>query len=356
MIRKTNTIKTKPKLSEQMKRKIAKQKAIPKVEREYDGDFTHSISTGSTLLDLAISGGRKRGGGLPGGIFVEVSGLESTGKTVLLCEIAGNIQSDGGESLFRDPEGRLNKQFARMFGVDFEKLDYDTCNTVTELFKAVREWEPKNVKIINGIFADSLAALSTDMEMEKEEGDKMGGRRAKEFSEGFRKVARQILDNNYLWVSSNQLRENMNPTFGQSKYDSPGGRGIKFYSSLRLRTRLIKELRDERKFAGKVVKKPIGIRTEVKVIKSSVWKPGNVAPITILYDYGIDDIRENLQFIKDYTKNTMYMVGSRKLSQSMDESITMIEEENLENQLREEVIDLWEYIDEQFVIKRKSKH
>src|SRR5690606_33954727 len=134
--------------------------------KKLDGNTQHMISTGSTLLDLAICGGRLKQGGLPGGILVEISGPSQTGKTVLLCEIAGDVQRKGGEVLFSDPEARLNKQFAKLFDLDVSTIEYNRPNTVPEVFAPVRDWEPKGKKVVHGIFADSLAALSTDMEME----------------------------------------------------------------------------------------------------------------------------------------------------------------------------------------------
>ena len=175
------------KLSTQMKRKAAK----PVDNTDYvapPGDAAYVTSTGSTLLDLAISGTRIRGGGIPAGILVEIFGPSSSGKTVLLCEIAGYVQKKG-EVMFNDPEGRLNKQFASIFGLRIKDKNYAQPDTVPEIFKAVRDWKPGDGH--HGIFADSLAALSTDLEMGKE-GDKMGMRRPKEFSEELRKTCRML--------------------------------------------------------------------------------------------------------------------------------------------------------------------
>ena len=199
--------KTEP-LSVQMKRKVD---TSIKEKKEYDGHFTgNNISTGSTLLDLAISGGRVRGGGLPGGVLVEIFGPSGSGKTVLLSEIAGFIQRQGGEVKFHDPEARLNQQFATMFGMELKEGDYYQPDTVPEVFETVRAWKPPQKEgIIHGIMADSLAALSTDMEMDKKDGDKMGMRRAKEFSEELRKTCRILKQNNFLMVCSNQVRINV---------------------------------------------------------------------------------------------------------------------------------------------------
>src|ERR1700676_237368 len=122
------------------------------------------ISTGSTLLDLAISGQRFDFGGIPGGILVEIFGPSGCGKTVLLCELAGNVQRLGGDVLFRDPEGRLNAQFAKLFDFKVENADYSMPDTVPELFDPIRKWQPKSPDgVISGVFADSLAAPSTKL-------------------------------------------------------------------------------------------------------------------------------------------------------------------------------------------------
>lgn len=347
------TKKVEEPLSSQMKKK-------PRMEekKELDGDFGTVISTGSTLLDLAISGGRIRGGGLPGGILVECFGPSGSGKTVLLSEIAGGVQRQNGDIMFADPEARLNSQFASMFGLDLRAKDYSRPNTVNELFKSINNWEPESFKRkrINGIFADSLAALSTEMEMEKEEGDKMGMKRAKDFSEQLRKVCRVLADKNFLMVCSNQIRVNVDAgPYGQ-KYTTPGGTAIGFYSSLRLRFTTPEKIWSKKTVAGKEVKRVLGIEVMVDVYKSSVWKPYHTAPLYILFDYGIDDIRANLQYIKDFTKNTSYTIGGEVIDKELIKAIKSVEESpELIQQLKEEVIDLWEEIEDKFVQERKPK-
>jgi RecA/RadA recombinase len=330
-------------------------KETVKKKKEYDGDTDVMVSTGSTLLDLAISGGRVRGGGIPGGIFVEIFGPSSAGKTVLLCEIAGAIQRMNGSVRFDDPEARLNKTFAQLFDLKTDDIEYAMPDKVTEVFANIRKWEPKGKGKIHGTFTDSLAALSTDIEMDNDDGDKMGMRRAKEFSEGLRKNARILQQKNYLMVCSNQVRENQDAGKYAAKYKSTGGFAIGFYASLRLRATNPEKIKAKVKVQGKEVTRVIGVRTEFEVFKSSIWKPYRSAPVTIIFDYGIDDIRENLQYVKDFTKNTSYMVGVEKLSNSMEESIAMVEKLGLEKQLREEVIDLWESIESKFEKERKTK-
>lgn len=341
-------------ISEQMIRKV-KADDIPKRTKKILS-LEKTISTGSTLLDLAIAGGRAREGGLPGGILVEIFGPSQTGKTVLLCEIAGDIQRKGGQVKFSDPEARLNKQFAKMFDLDVDSIEYDRPNTIPEVFQPLHTWEPKGEKgAIHGAIADSLAALSTDLEMEKEEGDKMGMRRAKEFSEQLRKAARIIAEKNLLVVCSNQVRENSDAGNYAPKYSTPGGMAVGFYSSTRLRMIGSEKLYKERTFKGKTVKKVVGIKTQIEVFKNSVWEAYHQAPLYIQFDYGIDDIRANLQYVKDYSGKSVYSLGGIVLSKSMDESIEAIEQGNSQEDLKNEVIELWNQIELKMKTTRKSK-
>lgn len=342
------------KISEQIVNKVQKSSKL-KRKRKLDGSTDKMISTGSTLLDLAITGGRVKGGGIPGGILVEIFGPASSGKTVLLCEIAGAISRQGGEVMFNDPEARLNKQFAKLFGLDVRSISYSQPVTVPEVFQPIRKWKPEDETKINGIFADSLAALSTDLEMGKDEGDKMGMRRAKEFSEELRKTCRVLNQKNFLLVASNQIRQNIDAgEFGQ-KYSSPGGMAIGFYASLRLRLASVTKIRRKVKFGDKEESRVVGVNTIVEVFKSSVWEPFHTAPVTILFDYGIDDIRQNLQYIKVYNQNTAYVVNEDTQYKSIEKAIGLIEELGTENELRNEVIELWESVEKKFKVDRKSK-
>ena len=335
------------------------KEAIRRQRREdkekYDGDLNHMISTGSTLLDLAISGERIRGGGVPGGIFVEIFGPSGCGKTVLLCEMAGAVLRKGGQVKFRDPEARLNKRFASLFDFEVDDVEYDQPNTVTELFEPIRTWNPQPEGKLHGIFGDSLAALSTDLEMENEEGDKMGMRRAKEFSQELRKTARILTQKNFLMACSNQIRDNGNATGYGEKTLSPGGKAIAFYASLRLRGIDKEKVTKEVTVAGKKIKQVIGIKTTFEVYKSSVDSPYRTAPLYIMNNYGIDDIRANLHYLKTFTKSTSYCIGSDRLGSSMEDAIDAVEQGKLERILKEHTIELWMEINEKFKHARIPK-
>ena len=342
------------KLSDQVKKSTEnKSEEEDRSFQPYEGNLEKVISTGSTLLDLAISGGRIKGGGIPAGIIVEIFGQSSSGKTVLLSEIAGCVQRKNGEVMFYDPEARLNEQFASMFGLNIETALYERPDKVPDIFKPIHKWNPKNQEVVNGIFADSLAALSTDLEMDNEEGDKMGMRRAREFSEWLRKTCRVLANNDFLMVCSNQVRETGN-TFG-AKYQSPGGQAIGFYSTIRLKTEMKKKVKEEDTVENAKESRIVGVKSEVEVYKNSTWKPYRTAPIYIYYDYGIDNIRANLQYIKDHSDKNYYTIGGEKLYNSMEKSIQKVEENNWEDKLEKEVIEIWEKVESHFEVKRKPK-
>lgn len=341
------------KLSEQVERKAAAEQASKQIEYEGSGPV---ISTGSTLLDLAISGGRFRGGGIPTGIFVEVFGPSGSGKTVLLAQIAANVQRMGGKVLFHDPEARLNKEFATIFGMVPDDIEYSQPDTISQMFSSVRNFlRQAPADSVCGVFADSLAALSTELEMSAEEGDKMGMRRAREFSEQLRRTCRLIAQRKALMVCSNQVRQNLDSGPYGMKYVSPGGEAIGFYSSLRLRCTGVEKLKVKKVVSGKEHQRVVGIKSTIEVFKSTVWKPYSTADVYIIYDYGIDDITANLKFLKENTNDTVYSLNGKKLGRSLEEAIRTVEDEGLERELKEAVIDLWTEIEETFQSRRKPR-
>ena len=120
----------------------ANSEAAPKIPEKYDGDINTVISTGSTLLDLEIMGSRIRGGGIPGGIMVEIYGPNSAGKTVLMSEIAGGIQRQNGKVRFYDAEVRLSKSFAGIFGFNVDDCTFGVPERVQDVFKPLMTWQP----------------------------------------------------------------------------------------------------------------------------------------------------------------------------------------------------------------------
>jgi len=317
------------------------------------GNFDHSVSTGSTLLDLAISGGKVNGGGVPGGIIMEVFGPPSVGKTAILSEICASAENRGARTRFLDPEARLDSEYSRIYGVDLnKKTDYHRPDTVTDVFGLIQGWDVEDAPLgsCNTILTDSLAALSSEKEL-SEEGDKMAGRRiAKDFSEGLRKTCRLIRQNNFLIACSNQMRT---ADFGDT---TPGGKGIPFYASLRIKMHPAKggHITKKVKFHGKDQEKVIGITSACEVVKSSIDAPYRKALVYILFNYGIDDIRGNLQWLKTVTNASTYNAIDKEYK-SIRDAIRHIEEKGHEEELRQNTISTWEELQERFLEVRSPK-
>jgi RecA/RadA recombinase len=329
-------------------------------KKAQDENFNFVASTGSTLLDLAISGKRRRGGGIPGGILVELFGPSSVGKSSLLASIMGNIQRGlGGDIYFADPEHRLDKEYAEIFGLLLsEKFKdcYSRPKTVKTLMDLIMDWckDEHPEKVLNGFGADSLAALCSDMELDDE--DKMGMKRAKDFSEGLRKICSIISAQNKLVVFTNQVRQNVTKVGWGNKEKTTGGEALPFYASLRMRIGpdAQPKIRKELTFHSNKVSKVIGIRSSVYIAKSSVDESYREATLSFMNGYGLDDIRENLIYLKTMNHFDGYPIGGKRIK-SLDEAIKIVEEDNLMGAVKEEVIDLWEEIDSKFRIERKPK-
>jgi len=311
-------------------------------------DTDKVISTGSTLLDLAISGGRLRGGGLPGGIMIELHGPSGSGKTALAVDIAASIQFKGGEADILDPEARLDKEYARIYGLELDKKNYSQPKLVTEVFDSIYKWEPKNKNVINGKIIDSIAALVSAKEME-DGGDKRGQKKAKDLHEGCRKTSVVISDGSKLIVFTNH---EMDGEYGKV---TPGGKAVPYYSSVRIRIQQKIKIAPEKKInSGKMVKVITGVLSECTIVKNSVDNGYRTAPLYIIYGQGIDDVRANLQWYKEMMNSTKYIAVDKEY-QRLDFAIRYIEENNLEGELREYVIDLWEEIQDKFKNDRKPK-
>ncbi len=328
-------------------------------------DKTNIVSTGCTLLDLSILGGRIIGGGIPGGIMVELAGGSGSGKTALMMDIAASVQLKGGDSMICDPEGRLDREYASTFGCEIPKDNYHRPNIVLDrkndkgkvLEQGIEglfyDWEPTNPDVMNMFGADSIAALSTAMEMEK--GDKRGQRKAKELSEFCRVMARRIAEDHKLLIFTNQLRVG-NPTpQGVATKTTTGGNAVPYYSSLRIRaTQLRKLTRIKKNKHGVKISKDIGICTQLSLVKNSIGDPFRKCDMYLLFGSGISDVMGNLQYIKKVTNASNFDVLD-KTYVSIWDAVPYIEENNLEAELRDWVIEEWEQNEKLFFMKRKPK-
>ena len=302
------------------------------------GNIT-TISTGSTLLDLNISGGRTPKGGIPGGVILEIAGPAGSGKTAILASIAADAQAKGGQVMFLDPEARFDQQYAEIYGIHLEGEDYYRPNTVEEVFERIYKWKPRNPDAINVVITDSLAALSTEMEMDDK--DSYGMRRAKCFSEGLRKTARMISNNKWIIACSNQQRD------GQYGATTPGGQAIKFYCSLRISMKQVKKITKEKEFHGKKIAKDLGIESQCVVVKSSLDDPFRTCHVSILFKKGLDPLRDELSFCKTVTNETTYNCIDKNYM-SLDKAVEYIRAKGYENQITEQTIKLWLEIENLF--------
>jgi RecA/RadA recombinase len=296
---------------------------------------------------------------MPGGILAEIYGGSGSGKTAVLMELAASVQEKGGETRICDPEARLDKEYAQIYGTELNKDNYFRPKTVgnytndkgkiTEygLEGYITEWEPSNPNVINLLGADSIAALSTTMEMEQ--GDKRGQRKAKELSELCRKTAVLIADEHKLVVFTNQVRD------GENGPITPGGHAVPFHSSLRIACNQKKKIEKVKKnSSGAEVKKVVGIESELFIRKSSVDDPFRSCMMYLMFGIGIDDIRGNLQYLKDMEKLASYDAITKSFAR-LDPAIKHIEDNDLEDQLRNAVIEVWEANEKLFKLNRKKK-
>jgi len=334
------------KVSDQVKEKQPNEEE-PMVTK---GDFSKTLSTGSTWLDLAISGMRRPGGGIPSGILMEIYGPSSLGKTALLSEMGASCQAQGGELIFLDPEGRLDSSYAEIYGVSIDEDNYAMPNTVAEVIDFIYNWEPENPDAINMIGCDSIAALCSKMQMDGT--DARGQAAAKELSQGIKKICKKIRDRNWVIAFTNQVR------YGDGGESTPGGFAVPFYSSLRIR--LGKPAKGARMFRQKKIGNTThqdiyGIHSIASIKKSSVDKPFREAKLFIESGYGVDDIKSNLILIREITGADYFDCFDKKYK-VMDAAISYIEENKLQDKLRERAIEQWENLQKIMTVPRAPKH
>ena len=296
------------------------------------GDESHNeidtVSSGSLTLDIALGVG-----GYPKGRIIEIYGPESSGKTTFALEAIAEVQKAGGKAAFIDAEHALDPVYAKNLGVDINDLllsQPDTGEQALEICEALVRSEAISIVVI-----DSVAALVPQAEIEGEMGDSHVGLQERLMSQALRKLSGTISKTNTIAIFINQLREKVGVLFGNPE-TTPGGRALKFYSTIRLDVRRGEQIKN-----GDNV---IGNKTNVKIVKNKVAPPFKTASVEIMYGQGVSREAEILDLASEIgivdKSGAWYSYNGEKIGQGKENAKQFLRDnptikEEIENKVRE---------------------
>ena len=285
-----------------------------------------ATSTGSITLDVALGVG-----GYPKGRIIEIYGPESSGKTTFALHAIAEVQKEGGRAAFIDAEHALDPVYAKNLGVDLDELllsQPDTGEQALDICEALVRSGAIDIVVI-----DSVAALVPQAEIEGEMGDSHVGLQARLMSQALRKLSGTINKTKTTAIFINQLREKVGVMFGNPE-TTPGGRALKFYSTIRLDIR-----RGEQIKMGENI---IGNKTNIKVVKNKVAPPFKSATVDIMYGKGVSksgeivDVGSNLDIIEK--SGAWYAYNGEKIGQGRENAKLYLENNpNIMNEIEEKI-------------------
>ena len=263
-------------------------------EQENPAEISDWISTGSSMLDLAIS--NRPHGGLPVGKMVEFNGLEGTGKSLLSAHVVADTQKKGGVAVVIDTENSAAPEFWKSLGVNLSKLLYVQCETVEDIFEQMERMiaivRKSNKDRILTIIVDSVAAASTKVELESDHGkDGYATGKSIIISKAMRKITTMIGRQKVLIIFTNQLRQNLNAMAFGDKYIVSGGKALAYHCSVRVRLNNTGKLKKDEEVIGNVCK--------AVVVKNRMGPPQRQANFDIYFDSGIADYSSWVKVLKD---------------------------------------------------------
>ena len=258
-------------------------------------DIKDFISTGSSMLDLAIS--NKPNGGVAVGRITEINGLESSGKSLLGAHILAETQKKGGVAVYIDTETSVSQEFMDVIGIDMSKMLYLHLETVEDIFEAIEEIvtkvrESDKDRLVT-ILVDSLAAATTKVELEAD-FDKDGWATAKAIiiSKAMRKITQLIGREKIALIFTNQLRQKLGVMFGDP-WTTSGGKALPFHASTRIRLKNMGQIKD----TGKNV---LGMKCRAQIVKNRLGPPLRHADYDMYFDRGIDNYGAWLTVLKEH--------------------------------------------------------